>query len=74
MLRYYIVVSYEEAFLLRYPFLRLGMSLKPSQYDYAVIGGGSGGLGSARRASGVYGAKTVVIESKRIGGTCVNVG
>ncbi|KAH8596491.1 glutathione reductase-like protein [Bisporella sp. PMI_857] len=42
--------------------------------DYLVIGGGSGGLASARRASGIHGAKTIAIESKRLGGTCVNVG
>jgi glutathione reductase (NADPH) len=42
--------------------------------DYLVIGGGSGGLASARRASGVHGAKTIAIESNRLGGTCVNVG
>ncbi|KAK4549652.1 GTP-binding protein gtr1 [Oleoguttula mirabilis] len=42
--------------------------------DYLVIGGGSGGLASARRASGMYGAKAIAIENKRLGGTCVNVG
>ena len=42
--------------------------------DYLVIGGGSGGLASAKRASGMYGAKAIVVESKRLGGTCVNVG
>lgn len=42
--------------------------------DYLVIGGGSGGLASARRASGQWGAKTIAVESKRLGGTCVNVG
>nr|POE75753.1 glutathione reductase [Quercus suber] len=42
--------------------------------DYLVVGGGSGGLASARRASGMYGAKTIAIENKRLGGTCVNVG
>ncbi|MCJ1369458.1 Glutathione reductase [Loxospora ochrophaea] len=42
--------------------------------DYLVIGGGSGGLASARRASGMYGAKSIAIESARLGGTCVNVG
>lgn len=42
--------------------------------DYLVIGGGSGGLASARRASGIYGAKTIAVESSRLGGTCVNVG
>lgn len=42
-------------------------------YDYLVIGGGSGGVASSRRAA-KYGAKTLVIEGKDIGGTCVNVG
>ncbi|MCJ1481618.1 Glutathione reductase [Schaereria dolodes] len=42
--------------------------------DFLVIGGGSGGLASARRASGQFGMKTIAIESKRLGGTCVNVG
>ena len=41
--------------------------------DYLVIGGGSGGLASARRAS-QYGAKAIAIEQARLGGTCVNVG
>ncbi|KAI9671765.1 MAG: Glutathione reductase [Alyxoria varia] len=45
----------------------------PKECDYLVIGGGSGGLASARRAS-QYGAKSIAIESKRLGGTCVNVG
>lgn len=44
------------------------------QYDLIVIGGGSGGSGAARRASGWYGAKTLLVENKRSGGTCVNVG
>jgi glutathione reductase (NADPH) len=42
-------------------------------YDLAVIGGGSGGLACAQRAA-QYGARVVVIESGRLGGTCVNVG
>ena len=41
--------------------------------DLIVIGGGSGGLACAQRAA-EYGAKAVVIESARLGGTCVNVG
>ncbi|GKZ95267.1 glutathione reductase [Aspergillus niger] len=45
-----------------------------TQYDYIVIGGGSGGSGSGRRAAGWYGAKTLIVESGRSGGTCVNVG
>jgi glutathione reductase (NADPH) len=42
-------------------------------FDYLVIGGGSGGLGSARRAA-ERGAKVGLIERGRLGGTCVNVG
>ncbi|CCU78436.1 hypothetical protein BGHDH14_bgh00177 [Blumeria hordei DH14] len=42
--------------------------------EYLVIGGGSGGLASARRASSLYGVKTILVEKKRLGGTCVNVG
>ncbi|KAJ4358004.1 Glutathione reductase [Didymosphaeria variabile] len=41
--------------------------------DYLVIGIGSGGIASARRAA-KHGAKVISIESKRYGGTCVNVG
>ncbi len=43
------------------------------QYDLICIGGGSGGLAVARRAA-EYGAKVLVIEAKKLGGTCVNVG
>ena len=43
-------------------------------YDYVVIGGGSGGVSSAKRAATLYGKKVAVIESNRWGGTCVNVG
>ena len=42
-------------------------------YDYLVIGAGSGGIASARRAAS-YGAKVAIIEAQRLGGTCVNVG
>ncbi|SCU87967.1 LAFA_0E09912g1_1 [Lachancea sp. 'fantastica'] len=42
-------------------------------YDYLVIGGGSGGVASSRRAAS-YGAKTLLVEAKAMGGTCVNVG
>ena len=50
------------------------MAPTTKQYDFIVIGGGSGGSGAARRASGWYGAKTLLIESGLSGGTCVNVG
>ncbi|MFA5488598.1 MAG: FAD-dependent oxidoreductase, partial [Candidimonas sp.] len=43
------------------------------QYDYIVIGGGSGGIASANRAA-MHGKKCALIEAKAIGGTCVNVG
>lgn len=49
------------------------MSSSIKHYDYLVIGGGSGGVASSRRAAS-YGAKTLLIESKALGGTCVNVG
>ncbi len=42
-------------------------------YDLIAIGGGSGGLSAAERGA-VYGAKCAVIESGKMGGTCVNVG
>lgn len=42
--------------------------------DFLVIGGGSGGLGAARMASSKFGIKAMVVENKRLGGTCVNVG
>lgn len=48
--------------------------VETQQYDYIVLGGGSGGSGSARRAAGWYGKKTLIVESGRSGGTCVNVG
>ncbi|QLQ81544.1 hypothetical protein HG537_0F03050 [Torulaspora globosa] len=52
--------------------LRRAMSTV-KHYDYLVIGGGSGGVASSRRAAS-YGAKTLLIEGKALGGTCVNVG
>lgn len=43
-------------------------------YDFLVIGGGSGGMGASRRAA-QYGKKVAVIEGSGVlGGTCVNVG
>lgn len=48
------------------------MSNKTSNnnYDLIVIGAGSGGVRAARIAAN-YGAKVVIIESVRVGGTCV---
>lgn len=42
-------------------------------YDLIVIGGGSGGLACAQRAT-EYGARVLLAEAARLGGTCVNVG
>lgn len=41
--------------------------------DYLVVGGGSGGIASARRAA-IRGARVALIEASALGGTCVNVG
>lgn len=50
------------------------MAPTSKEYDYIVIGGGSGGSGSSRRAAGWYGKKVALIEAGVSGGTCVNVG
>ncbi len=42
-------------------------------FDFVVIGGGSGGIAAANRAAS-YGAKVALIEAKKLGGTCVNLG
>jgi glutathione reductase (NADPH) len=47
--------------------------METSRYDLVVIGGGSGGLACAQRAT-EYGARVALVESARLGGTCVNVG
>jgi glutathione reductase (NADPH) len=43
------------------------------EFDLLVVGGGSGGVAAARRAA-EYGARVVLVEQGRLGGTCVNVG
>jgi glutathione reductase (NADPH) len=47
--------------------------LVKDRFDYLVLGGGSGGVASARRAAS-HGARVGIIEGDRFGGTCVNVG
>jgi glutathione reductase (NADPH) len=42
-------------------------------FDLLCIGGGSGGVATANRAAS-YGARVALVESGRMGGTCVNVG
>jgi glutathione reductase (NADPH) len=49
------------------------MSSETQECDYLVLGIGSGGIASARRAA-KHGAKVIAVESSRYGGTCVNVG
>ena len=43
------------------------------EYDYFVIGAGSGGVRSARIAAN-HGARVAIAEDRDLGGTCVNVG
>jgi glutathione reductase (NADPH) len=43
------------------------------EFDLLVIGAGSGGVRAARFAAG-FGARVAVVESRYLGGTCVNVG
>lgn len=47
------------------------MAGQVKEYDYLVLGGGSGGVASARRAA-EFGIKVACIESKKLGGTCVS--
>jgi glutathione reductase (NADPH) len=41
------------------------------EFDYLVIGGGSGGIASARRAR-EFNVSVGLIEYTRLGGTCVS--
>lgn len=43
------------------------------EFDFIVIGAGSGGVRAARMAAS-HGAKVAIIEERFYGGTCVNVG
>ncbi|KAG9330376.1 hypothetical protein JZ751_025568 [Albula glossodonta] len=52
---------------------RMMASDSVTRFDFLVIGGGSGGLAGARRAAEL-GATAAVVESHKLGGTCVNVG
>lgn len=53
--------------------LRLLSKMPPvlKKFDYLVIGGGSGGIASARRAA-EFGVKVGLVEGARMGGTCVS--
>lgn len=52
----------------------LSTKSRHQHYDYLVIGAGSGGMASARRAADLHGKKVGIIERGPLGGTCVNVG
>ena len=47
--------------------------MNTQHYDLISIGGGSGGLAVAEKAA-MLGAKTAIIDPRRLGGTCVNNG
>ncbi len=47
-----------------------GQMAMPEEVDLFVIGAGSGGVRAARIASG-YGARVMIAEEYRVGGTCV---
>lgn len=49
------------------------MTSSSYDYDLVVIGAGSGGVRAARMAA-TKGARVAIIESRYLGGTCVNVG
>ena len=49
------------------------MQLTDFDYDFFVIGGGSGGVRASRIAAGL-GARVGLAEERYLGGTCVNVG
>lgn len=49
------------------------MAQSTQHYDLIVIGGGSGGLSVAERAAR-HGARCLLAEADRLGGTCVNTG
>ena len=61
---------FTAAFTAKFPRRRYRMT---NQFDLIVIGGGSGGIAAARRAA-EYGARVLLFERGRLGGTCVNVG
>ena len=44
--------------------------MKQQHYDLIAIGGGSGGLAVAEQAA-MLGRRVAIVESKRLGGTCV---
>lgn len=54
-------------------FIRSTKSIMADHYDLLVLGGGSGGIATARRAA-AHGASVALVERGLLGGTCVNIG
>ena len=48
--------------------------MENTDFDYLVLGAGSGGIASGRWAAAKFGTKVGIIEMGPLGGTCVNVG
>ena len=44
-----------------------------ADYDFLIIGAGTGGMAAAKKAAS-YGMKVAVIEKEKVGGTCLNRG
>lgn len=44
-----------------------------ADYDFLIIGAGTGGMAAAKKAAD-YGAKVGIIEKEKVGGTCLNRG
>eukprot|EP01036_Dinobryon_divergens_P061160 gene61160-81532_t len=66
-------INIHHSTTLKWRSTKITMTSSSGHYDYLVIGGGSGGIASARRAAD-YGVKVGVVEKQALGGTCVNVG
>ncbi|MEM7759234.1 MAG: glutathione-disulfide reductase [Cyanobacteria bacterium P01_A01_bin.40] len=44
-----------------------------TDYDFLIIGAGTGGMAAAKKAAN-YGVKVAVVEKEKVGGTCLNRG
>ena len=44
-----------------------------ADYDFLIIGAGTGGMAAAKKAAS-YGMKVAVVEKEKVGGTCLNRG
>lgn len=71
LLRKQLFSSFRRNAVIRRSMASDATATETTRFDFLVIGGGSGGLAGARRASEL-GAATAVIESHKLGGTCVS--